>query len=895
MDPLKGKTPARAAARAAAGSAARALASLRRRLRLDALPRRARPLLAASAVVAAAFAVGSFVVAPDLIARALRLDAERVPGRSARLERVVVNPFTLTVDLVQVVLDAPDAGTMFSARAVRLNFDYRTLLGHRPVLDELAVLAPRLDLSTASTGAAADGTTDLREALERLGRARIGALRVEDGELRLGAAGAPERIVLGGVAVTAAGLDAGGPARYSATVARIAIGDAADAAGASLRLDGSVSLRRPFVSTGQASLDGLAVEALGPWLGPRLAAMSPAGRLSFRGRYRYGAPAAGGQAALSLPDGEARLDDLRLRPAPGLLVRASHAAARVHSAELRVAAGSWAGEARLDVDGETVAVEDGADAAPGTGAALLTASRIAATGVDLEGSADGAAAPRLAVAAVQLADPAMRVVFGPGAAGAAAGPGSVAAPALAGWLAGPVFRTGAPSSDRPFALGRLQLADGRFEVVDAGDTGDPGGPGGPGGAAVPRVLRASGVAGSADPSGLEITGSLEGGASGSLTWRLEAPESGRGAVELRLEHVPAAALAPYAASAFGRALAAGDTDLQLDYVREGSRLEGTLRLEGRHLAFAPSPDPAAAAPEDTPGEGAGGRAAEAADTTPVASPDAAQTAAGAERALDLVMALLEDPRGEARLTAPLEVRDEAEPAAGVAAEVARALRARVAAIAAAPFDVLGSLVGRDAAALGKVQFEAGSAAPSAAGEATLKALADALEQRPGLVLRVAGAFDPKVDKSALARQEIELHVALATAGAALNTEPGPLDFSSPRVQDVLDEFAGQRLTAEQRATVASEFEASANGKIAERQRVPYYRAIFDALVAHTSIAAEALARLGRFRAQSVASALAKLGVAENRIETAGGSAAAPSAGAGVEVPLEVRAAAASAR
>jgi hypothetical protein len=283
------------------------------------------------------------------------------------------------------------------------------------------------------------------------------------------------------------------------------------------------------------------------------------------------------------------------------------------------------------------------------------------------------------------------------------------------------------------------------------------------------------------------------------------------------------------------------------------------------------------------------------------------------------LALLTNPRGELEISAPLAAELPAAPRTGlsgrdtqgaaggaapnadptpaqrgfrapfdsVAEALGAALRARLAEVTGAPFEALASLSGRDAAGLRAVEFEPGTAQPSAAGTETLKALAAALSERPGLALYAAGGFDPNADHRALAAQEIDLHVALATAGATLNVEPGPVDFSSPRDQDVLDEFAGQRLSAEQRATIASETDVTEDGKPAAKHSTAYYEAIFDALVANTKIDQSALARLGRYRARSIADSLAKLGIAAARVETGGGDGVLRSDPDGVAVPLEL--------
>ncbi|HEX5421887.1 MAG TPA: DUF748 domain-containing protein, partial [Gammaproteobacteria bacterium] len=475
------------------------------------------------------------------------------------------------------------------------------------------------------------------------------------------------------------------------------------------------------------------------------------------------------------------------------------------------------------------------------------------------------------------------------------------------------FSYSPPAANRLSDSGQVELTGGRLELAGASWTPE-------------RTFEAKNVAGALSAAGFDLKAALPKGASGALSLRLGQPRTGARSVELTLEHLPAETLAPYAARALGRSLTAGDADLTVDFSRQGSRIDGELRIRGRGLAFAAAaPDVSA---EAIPGGGTDGASSKetASSGAPPAPPPEPSREAGLR--LDFALALLRDPHGELRIEAPISAdlsiassavqsgpdtpstpRNDAPPGAagkapaaqapnaangsGAQAEsvteaIGAALRARLRAVTAAPFAVLGALSGHDAAAVHSVEFETGKAEPSSSGTETLKALAAALSERPGLALYAAGGFDPDADRRALAAQEIDLHVALATAGAALNVQPEPVDFSSPRDQEVLEEFAGQRLSAEQRATIASEADLGADGKPAAKHSIAYYQAIYDALVANAEINQEALARLGRYRAQSVADALAKLGIPAARIETGSGDGVLQSDDDGVAVPLEVR-------
>jgi hypothetical protein len=226
------------------------------------------------------------------------------------------------------------------------------------------------------------------------------------------------------------------------------------------------------------------------------------------------------------------------------------------------------------------------------------------------------------------------------------------------------------------------------------------------------------------------------------------------------------------------------------------------------------------------------------------------------------VALLQDRTGRLELTIPLTYDDP--PA--LAPVLADALRDYAAALTAAPFDIVAEIAGVPAEVLKSVTFGPGDATPHASSNDKLTALAAAFEERPRLGLRIVGRADRALDREALAAQQIELHVTLATAGLTMIARPKPIDFTSPRAWDVLDEFASERLSDERLATIASYFPRDAGGRVEDEQKESYYRALFDALVANEPIPDNALRRLARYRAQSVAAAFTALGVAGSRVE-----------------------------
>jgi len=320
-------------------------------------------------------------------------------------------------------------------------------------------------------------------------------------------------------------------------------------------------------------------------------------------------------------------------------------------------------------------------------------------------------------------------------------------------------------------------------------------------------------------------------------------------MKLAATSLPAAVLSPYAAAAVGQELAAGTYDLAVDYRQSAGRVAGDVRVSASGAAFA--------AAELPPGPGA--------------------------YALELAVALLENTDGRVELAAAFS-----GDASDVRGHIGAALEARAADLAAAPFLALAAFVPQPDGAAGSLQsvsFAPGETELGPQAQATVDALAAALAQRPRLGVRVHGAVDPEADRLALARSQIELHVTLATAGAVFQARPEPVDFASPRAQDILDEFAGERLPPERVTAIARSFNCGENPPPA--CRTAYYAAIFDALAANEPIPESTVTRLGRFRAQAVAEAFEQRGIGAERIAVVAGAARTSAGADGVELPLEL--------
>jgi len=292
-------------------------------------------------------------------------------------------------------------------------------------------------------------------------------------------------------------------------------------------------------------------------------------------------------------------------------------------------------------------------------------------------------------------------------------------------------------------------------------------------------------------------------------------------VSLELNYMNAVQLSPYTGRHLGREIESGRFNIDLDYLVNSNVITGHHRVHFDRLQL--------------------GR----------------ETGASREKipSLQLALALLQDEHDQINLTNPISGKIEE---AGLAIHIiaARAFTEKLTTIFDNSFELLADIAGVTDKPLNAVPFEPGSAGISPVAAQILNGLSEALRQRPGLALRIAGGYDPGIDRDALALQQIRLHVTLAAASAS---PPGgtvtPLNLSDPRIQEVLDEFAEERLGREQLAKIDH----------AGAGTPRFYQAVFDALVGEEEISVSALESLAKYRLQSIMAELVKSGVTEDRL------------------------------
>ena len=222
---------------------------------------------------------------------------------------------------------------------------------------------------------------------------------------------------------------------------------------------------------------------------------------------------------------------------------------------------------------------------------------------------------------------------------------------------------------------------------------------------------------------VNITGTLAGGAPLKIEGALGSLGSDEVTeIRLTLENYATPALSPYFGRYLGYGVDSGKLALDLDYRIEGTQIDASNQVIMDQLALGGAVD----------------------------SPDAVSVP------VKLGLALLRDRQGVIDIRLPIS-GDMSDPSFSVSRIVGQAFINLLTKAAASPFTMLGSLVdlaGFSAEELGQVSFAPGRSSISDAENEKLAALAEALEQRPALMLSIRGGVAPATDEPALRRQRL---------------------------------------------------------------------------------------------------------------------------------------------
>ncbi|MGM7319578.1 DUF748 domain-containing protein [Idiomarina sp. ST10R2A5] len=175
---------------------------------------------------------------------------------------------------------------------------------------------------------------------------------------------------------------------------------------------------------------------------------------------------------------------------------------------------------------------------------------------------------------------------------------------------------------------------------------------------------------------------------------------------------------PYTVNFAGRKIAGGTMDLDLDYSVNNNQLDGKNNLLLHDLKLGEK----------------------------MASSNAM------DLPLDLAIALLQDSNGVIDLTLPVS-GNVGNPQFDFGKIIQQAVGNAITSVVTAPFSFLASLVGADSEELGQVEFLAGRTDLRPPQRERIAKLREALNQRPQLVLELAGPFNKSFDSPSLKRKK----------------------------------------------------------------------------------------------------------------------------------------------
>lgn len=381
-----------------------------------------------------------------------------------------------------------------------------------------------------------------------------------------------------------------------------------------------------------------------------------------------------------------------------------------------------------------------------------------------------------------------------------------------------------PLFDRPDHLQptipRIEIQDGFLDLTDQG-------------LKTPYRLETDRLEGSIlrqdDGTTVSMAGRVMGAGRSMLSahW-LPSASDGHGRLDVSLRNLGAIVLSPYLEAVTGRGIVAGRLDIDVDYQAADQQFELLNDISALGLQL---------------------------DDELVVTPDIPWLTP--KLPLDLAVALLRDSEDRINISIPVPTA-EVDGNERLGSLVSEGLMDLVESLTRTPFFTLGKLNGISPPYLERIVFMPGDAALPMPAERNLAILSAALLQRPDIGLTINGRFDTIVDRQALARKQVRLHVALASsAGRPGRATQSAIDFNDSKVISVLDEFAGKRLSvAELGALRASH---PNRGSV-------FYAAVFDALVNNEEVSRTKLKALGRYRAQTIADQLKAAGIDPRRLQ-----------------------------
>ncbi|MBW7930748.1 MAG: DUF748 domain-containing protein [Gammaproteobacteria bacterium] len=293
-------------------------------------------------------------------------------------------------------------------------------------------------------------------------------------------------------------------------------------------------------------------------------------------------------------------------------------------------------------------------------------------------------------------------------------------------------------------------------------------------------------------------------------------------VGVMFRNIEMATLSPYTVKFAGRKIAAGKLDLDLRYRLDQRRLVGSNKVIIDELELG----------EKLPSPGA------------------------ANLPLGLAVALLKDANGRISVDMPVEGSLD-DPQFRIGGVLWKAFTTLVARVASAPFRLLGNLLGVESEDLGRIDFAPGRAELLPPARESLARIAEALAQRPGLLLKVPAVAAADADGQALRTARVGAWLEAALAEAEGSSAPASARLERRR-RELLEAQYVERFPGRELAELRTAHTLPPADDPAGRPRLDllaYLEALREELVVAEPIADADLDALAKARMEAVSGEL----------------------------------------
>ncbi|MGM0630072.1 MAG: DUF748 domain-containing protein [Pseudomonadota bacterium] len=283
---------------------------------------------------------------------------------------------------------------------------------------------------------------------------------------------------------------------------------------------------------------------------------------------------------------------------------------------------------------------------------------------------------------------------------------------------------------------------------------------------------------------------------------------------------------PYTVNFAGRKIAGGTMDLDLDYSVNDNQLDGKNNLLLHDLKLGEK----------------------------MASSNAM------DLPLDLAIALLQDSDGVIDLTLPV-TGDVGNPQFDFGKVIKQAVGNAITSVVTAPFSFLANLVGADSEELSQIEFSAGRTDLSPPQRERITKLREALNERPQLVLELAGPFNKGFDSLSLKREKAKEALQQKLAEQARKISNSSL--TSEANQDIVETMFASHYPETELETVKVRFteQQSESNDEPEFDALAYRNHLAEKVIEAQPITDSELKAVANARAETVRNALVNTGTA----------------------------------